>query len=671
MKWGIYMENFKIKNREWNSKIFATPKIPRGKNGMFDTINLILTAVKNKVPMTENLKIEDTTANSNLEHLCIQLRPIGLVKHNYGVWDLTPEAEEYLNRKDKLFLAEIFCANVKFFAEIINILKDEKTSKELYDIAINNYKLGWKTKSDINSRLTWLKEFELIDYNDYKLTYKLNEKGVGFLTKIKFVKPEELCFGLDKTTQIEDIEITSFGEGILENLKEKLDKRKESIGYIPANISEFKNTISEYTQLMYNCIDVKDVYDFSEKTYNISKSSTSAFMSTLVNMDFIDHKSRYLVQSSKNALNWSENKSSIDLLCWLHSKFLFFFEILQELDNKSLNKKELSSIAQRYYGFSIENIDEIRKRLKMLITNDLIMEDSVNTYTITNKGKLLLNKVVVQERKIDNQTKDVEKLLPKRDIEELINELRIASKYSVNPNRFEKVLRDVFEFLGFEAIWLGGAGKTDVLLKTHTTKKFSYIVAIDAKSTGSGNVTENLIDFDTIKEHKQKHAANYNVIIGTDFQGERLIERAKEHNVLLLDIDKLETIIRDSKEIPLNFNSYKKLFEQNGIANIDVLDVEKEKVKKQGILMQAIMDCLIEESDDEFTEGILTQKDIYRSLRNLEELKNVSPNEIQQMLEFLSSPLVGCISGSKDGYFAIESLNNISKKFEYYSNACK
>ena len=671
MKWGIYMENFKIKNREWNSKIFATPKIPRGKNGMFDTINLILTAVKNKVPMTENLKIEDTTANSNLEHLCIQLRPIGLVKHNYGVWDLTPEAEEYLNRKDKLFLAEIFCANVKFFAEIINILKDEKTSKELYDIAINNYKLGWKTKSDINSRLTWLKEFELIDYNDYKLTYKLNEKGVGFLTKIKFVKPEELCFGLDKTTQIEDIEITSFGEGILENLKEKLDKRKESIGYIPANISEFKNTISEYIQLMYNCIDVKDVYDFSEKTYNISKSSTSAFMSTLVNMDFIDHKSRYLVQSSKNALNWSENKSSIDLLCWLHSKFLFFFEILQELDNKSLNKKELSSIAQRYYGFSIENIDEIRKRLKMLITNDLIMEDSVNTYTITNKGKLLLNKVVVQERKIDNQTKDVEKLLPKRDIEELINELRIASKYSVNPNRFEKVLRDVFEFLGFEAIWLGGAGKTDVLLKTHTTKKFSYIVAIDAKSTGSGNVTENLIDFDTIKEHKQKHAANYNVIIGTDFQGERLIERAKEHNVLLLDIDKLETIIRDSKEIPLNFNSYKKLFEQNGIANIDVLDVEKEKVKKQGILMQAIMDCLIEESDDEFTEGILTQKDIYRSLRNLEELKNVSPNEIQQMLEFLSSPLVGCISGSKDGYFAIESLNNISKKFEYYSNACK
>lgn len=665
------MGNFEIVYREWNSKIFATPKVPRGKNGMIDTIDLILNAVKNKNSMSENLKIEDTTANSNLEYLCIQLRPIGLVKHNYGVWELTAEAEEYLKRKDKLFLAEIFCANVKFFAEMINILNEEKTSKELYDIAINNYRLGWKTKSDINSRLTWLKEFELIGWNDYKLTYKLNEKGLNFLTKIKFIKPEELCFGLDKTTQIEDIEITSFGEKILENLKEKLDKRKESIGYIPGNISEFKNTISEYIQLMYNCVDVKDVYDFSEKTYNISKSSTGAFISTLVNMDFIDHKSRSIVQSSKNALNWNENKSSIDLLCWLHSKFLFFFEILQELENNSLSNKELTSIAKRYYGFSIENIDEIRKRIKMLITNDLIMEDSVNTYTITNKGKLLLNKVIIQKRNTSRQIDDVEELIKKNDIEELINEFRIASRDSANPNRFEKVLRDVFEFLGFEAILLGGSGKTDVLLKTHTTKKFSYVVAIDAKSTASGNVTENLIDFDTIKEHKQKHSADYNVIIGANFQGERLIERAKEHKVLLLDIDKLETIIRESKEIPLNFDSYKKLFEQNGIANIDVLDEDKEKVRKQGILMQAIMDCLIEESDDEFTEGILTERDIYRSLRNLEKLKNVTPSEIQQMLEFLSSPLIGCISRSKDGYFAIESLNNISKKFEYYSNACK
>ena len=659
--------------REWNSKVFATPKVPRGKKGMIETINLILEAVRDKIPMTTKIDIEETSANSNLEYLCIQLRPIGLLKQNYGVWELTKEAEEYLKNKNKLYLAEIFCANIKFFAEMLYSLKEEKTSKELYDIAIDKYKLGWKTKSDINSRLIWLREFGLIDYNDYKLTYKINEEGLEFQKNIKFVKSEELKFGEDKTNQIEDIEITEFGEKVLNNSKDYLEERRESIGYIPGNISNFINTICEYIQLLYNHIDIKDVYDFSEKTFNIAKSSINHFLSTLTNLGFVDHKSRYIIKASEEALKWYERKNPIDLLCWIHSRCLFFFEILEELQEKSLTNKELAVIAKTSYGFSNENVDEIRKRIKMLITYDLIMEDSINKYTITNKGRILLKKVPIQKKILHKLAEKIKENKEENgnNIEEILNELRITSRDSANPNRFEKVLRDVFELLGFESTWLGGAGKTDVLLKTHTTQKFSYIVAVDAKSTASGNVTENLIDFDTIKEHKKKHTSDYNVIVGTNFQGERLIERAKEHKVLLLDVDKLEAIVRDSIEIPLKFDSYRKLFEQTGIANINVLDEDRENIRRQGLLMQAIMDCLIEESDDAFTEGILTERDIYRSLRNIEELKNINPSEIQLMLEFLSSPLIGCVAHSKEGYYAIESLNNISKKLEFYSKACK
>lgn len=586
---------------------------------------------------------------------------------------LTEEAEEYLKNKNKLYLAEIFCANVKFFAEMIHFLKKARTSKELYDIAINNYKLAWKTKSDINSRLVWLREFELVDYNDYSLTYMLNQKGIDFEKSIKYIKSEELWFGEDRTLQIEDVEITDFGKTTMDSVKDELENRKESIGYIPGNISEFVNTISEYVQLLYNCIDIKEVYDFSEKTFNISKSSAGAFLSTLSNMGFVEHKSRYLIKASERALEWCERNSPIDLMCCMHSKFLFFFEILQELNEKSLTNKELASIAKVWYGFANENIDEIRKRIKMLITYDLIMEDSVNTYTITKKGKILLQKIPIQKRVIDENDGGMEKNigLKEKSIEEILNELRNSARDSSNPSRFEKSLRGVFELLGFESIWLGGAGKTDVLLKTHTTHKFSYTIAVDAKSTASGSVTENLIDFDTINEHKKKHSADYNVIVGASFQGERLVDRAKEHGVLLLDVNKLESIIKDNMRIPLSFDSYKKLFEQTGIANINILNKDREKIKKQGLLMQAIMDCLIEESDDEFTEGILTERDIYRSLRNIEEFKSVNPSEIQLMLEFLASPLIGCVSHSKEGYYAIESLNNISKKFKFYSKACK
>lgn len=659
--------------REWNAKVFATPKLPRGNNGMIYTLNLVLNAVKNRLPINTNLEIEDSSANCNLEYLCVQLRPIGLVKQMHGVWELTKEAELYLNSSDPQYLAKIFCANIKFFPELIHYLKEEMNSKDLYNIAINDYKLAWGTRSEINSRLKWLREFELIEYNDYKMTYKLNEKGIEFEKNIEYTKAEEICFCEDNTKQDSEIDITEFGTNILSSSNEELKDRNENIGYIPGNISNILYTFSEYIQLTYNAIDIKYIVDFSRKTFNIADSSTRHFIVTLTNMQFIEHKSRSIIKASDIALKWNEKKNPIDLLCWMHNKFLFFFEILKELDGTSLTNKQLATIAKMSYGFSKENIDEIRKRIKILLINNLIMEDSINTYTITKKGKLLLQKVTIQEKSQRENCENIEK--NKRQIinttDAMLTEMRFSSRDSSNPNRFEKALKEVFELLGFESILLGGSGKTDILLKTHTTPKFSYTVAVEAKSTALGNVTESVIDFDTIKEHKKKHSADYNVIVGPSFHGNRVIERAKEHDVLLLNIDDLEYIVIQNNKVPLNFNTYRKLFNQTGIADITVLDKDRDIVEKNGILIQAIMDCLIEESDDEFTEGILTERDIYRSLRNSNKIKDLNPNEIQLMLEFLASPLIGCVAHSKDGYYAIESLKNISKKLEFYSRSCK
>lgn len=668
-------KNIEIKNREWNSKVFSTPKIPRGPKGMIDTINIILQAVEDKLPINTNLKIEDSSANSNLNYLCIQLRPIGLLKQNYGVWELSDIAKNYLKNKDKYFLAQIFCANIKFFAEAIQNLKEEKTSNQLYDIAINEYKLSWKTKSDINARLTWLKEFGLIDYNDYKLTYVLNENGIEFAKNIQYTNPKEIKVGIDNTLEIEELNITSFGEKLFKPTNEELENRKENIGYIPGNIDNFCNTISEYIQLTANYIDVKDVYKFSKENYGIATSSVGSFITTLTAMNFVEHKSRYIMKASKEAIKWNENKNTLDLLCWINKKFIFVFEILFELNNRSLTNRELVSIAKVYYGYKNATIDEIHKRIKMLLINDLIMEDSLNTHIITNKGKLLLDKVLIQQRKestlyVEQENGQVTEH-KKSIVEDKILEMRMASRDSSNPSRFEKALRDIFEILGFNAKWVGGAGKTDILLKTHTTPKFSYVVAVDAKSTASGSVTENLIDFDTIREHKRKHEADYNLIIGASFQGERLIERAKEHNVLLLGIDDLEQIVRKNQNIPLSFDSYKKLFSQKGIANIEVLNQDREEINKRGLLMQSIMDCLIDESDDKYTGGILTERDLYRTLRTSEKLRYITPDEIHVMLDFLSSPLIGCVGHTKEGYYAIESLSNISKRLKFYSISCK
>lgn len=44
--------------------------------------------------------------------------------------------------------------------------------------------------------------------------------------------------------------------------------------------------------------------------------------------------------------------------------------------------------------------------------------------------------------------------------------------------------------------------------------------------------------------------------------------------------------------------------------------------------------------------------------------------EIEAMLGFLASPLIGCVGHNKDGYFALGSLVDAANKFKFYNQAC-
>lgn len=47
--------------------------------------------------------------------------------------------------------------------------------------------------------------------------------------------------------------------------------------------------------------------------------------------------------------------------------------------------------------------------------------------------------------------------------EDLLTELKLASRDSANPTRLEKACGKAFAELGFDAQWLGGSGETDVI----------------------------------------------------------------------------------------------------------------------------------------------------------------------------------------------------------------
>ncbi|MFD1361811.1 hypothetical protein [Lentibacillus salinarum] len=45
-------------------------------------------------------------------------------------------------------------------------------------------------------------------------------------------------------------------------------------------------------------------------------------------------------------------------------------------------------------------------------------------------------------------------------------------------------------------------------------------------------------------------------------------------------------------------------------------------------------------------------------------------DEIAEMLQFLSSPLVGCVGRSKEVFYALGTLSDAMNKFNFYAQSC-
>lgn len=659
------------KAREWNAKVFSLPKIPRGEEGQTVALRRILQSIIDKVPYNTRIEFEGSTSRSTLDQLCVWLRPVGLIYKDGGAWKVSTEGKRWLDTEDDLYLTALFCANVRFIAELLVRLNEPKKISELLQIATEEYNLNWKTTSEINNRLMWLRQLDLVQFTDYLLTYSLTEKGKTFAENIFYVKPDEIIISPDQTANEIEIPISNWALEICQLSQAELENRKPSIGYIISNVSEVCGTIAEYIQLMYTAIDQDSIISYSQKTYNVAVSSAKYFISTLITLGMIQRTTKTLYEATDLGRKWLTTKSQLDLVCCLQIKVRFIFEMLIELEKSSLSVKKLAAIAKVSYGFETEKIDEIRKRVTIMRGALLIQEDGPELYCLTERGKKMLKLIIVQQKHNEVLRDEYKDKNCNLVIDGQLIELRLASRDSANPNRFEKAIQCAFSLLGFKAEWLGGSGKTDVLLHAPSVPKYSYIVIVDAKSTQSGNVTEGQINFDTLKEHKRLHSADYVVVVGCSFQGERLVKWAIEHKVVLVDIDSLEKIIRLHNEIPLQSEAYRKIFSHPGIIDISVIEEDRQKIKRYGLLVQAVMYCLAEESSDPVTQGFLQDKDIYRTLRSNKQFHTPPTlEEISAMLDFLASPLIGCIAHTKDGYYALGALSDAANKFKFYAKAC-
>lgn len=518
----IPIEDYSM-NKDWNDKINSIPSIPGGKDKLLENLRFLLLEIKQSDEFNKVPNIEDSNSKSTLNDLCVhQFSPMKFVSRNKdGKWVLGREAEIWLESEDDLFLAAYYCAHVKFFSEILFYLDSPKTSRELFNIAVNDYDLSWKIVTTINNRLIWLRQFGLIDFQEFSLLYSITEKGKSFLKTVHPVMPDSILQGNDETESENDFVID---EPYLSFYKDNSTSvRKVGFGYLPGKFHE----IDKNLLLFLNNIDLDNhidgINDFTLKTYGIKDSSTRSALNTVSSFGFIVRKTNTTYELTDLGNIWRNNASIVNLLPLFQLRYLFFFELLVETNDNPISAKELAALARITYGFDKESVFQINDRISILKQAKLLMNVSAEKYILTHRGKIFLEKYGTLFNLELKENKNEQK--PNNGLD-IITELRLASKDSFNPNRFEKAVRDYFTSLGFSAEWLGGSGNTDVLLKSNSAPSDSYIVTVDAKSTSSNLVSDSLVDFDTLHEHQKKHGSDYIAIVGRGFN-ERLIKRKR------------------------------------------------------------------------------------------------------------------------------------------------
>lgn len=666
------MDNKIQMKRSWYSKVDAMPNIPRSKDGFIESVKIILRALDDNMPITTIINIPGSDSKNKLEDYLIRLRPMGFVYNSNLNWKLSKESRIWLETGSIEFIGLMLNNSIKFFSEILFILTQKSNSqiKDIRIIADKEYLLSWKTKDQISSRLRWLRDLNFIKYNELSYEYSITQDGEDFLNKYGYEKSEEIRIIIDNTEDEEYLDASEWSKDLFMKHLEDTQK-KNSIGYVPGQKSEIYDVVIGYLQQIGQSMTTEYILEYSRSNFKISSNSLRHFLGTLNYLELVERVSKESYQVTDLGLNLLKTSSQIDFVLLIASKYTFVSELLLLLEKNVMTAKELAIEAKINYGFPNDKTSYISKRLHILENAKFIKEISKRKYELTKRGTNFCNDYrgffdidYLNDKKTKTYDSD------KKSSISILSELRASSMDSTNPNNFEKVIQKAFEILGFKSYWLGGSGKTDVLIEAPTSPNFSYKVAIDAKSNYSGSVTEGLVNFDTVNEHKKKHNANFSMIIGYNFQGERLIRRAEEHKIALCTVDDLENLIKMHYEVPLKSNSYKKIFEQCGLINIGSLKEDREKIVREGNLLKDTMKTLYNLVDDPEFNGIVNAQIVYAMLK-MEGTYNptASVNEIRDTLEFLSSPIIGCVGKNKDGYYALGSLEDASKTFEFLLKA--
>lgn len=394
-------------------------------------------------------------------------------------------------------------------------------------------------------------------------------------------------------------------------------------------------------------------------------------------IDFLERASLLTAEANRVELSahgtyWLAERDMAYLVGLLHSRLRLVGELLEMLTDPTTPDR-LLELANERYGMGWNSRAQIDRRRGWLQSAGAVETDDEGRLVLTDLGRSLRERLDIEPPREEEAGEETDEPSERKRSEPpsagdatgggprgtesgpIIEELEDAASDSANPDRFEKAVTEAFSFLGFDASWMGGSGKTDVLLVAELGPEDGYRVIVDCKTTGRGSVPDAQIDWMTLEDHREAHNAEFVALVGPRFTGSRVRERARQTDVSLVDVETLGSLVRQHAAVPLGLDDYRSLFddrdEEEAAAEIGEAAEEVDRVLK--LSAQAVR--LIER--EEGTEGPLSARDLYWLLRDYsDDLGDYTEEEIQRILQALASPGLGVLREVEGRFGSLGSL---------------
>ena len=437
------------------------------------------------------------------------------------------------------------------------------------------------------------------------------------------------------------------------------EQRAKAANPLPGGYSGYLDALRKIcVRVEQSTASFEELVDWMCGEFGISETSCRTRLAFLETAGLIC-RGDGIVSLEEPARSWLERRENDLLISVIHSRVRFVGEMLEEL-REPKSAERLRQVAAGY-GLDWERQTQINNRRGWLVSAKLIAGSS-QSLKLTAAGQGLLSQLEIhkptdligtkageestQEAPTEGP-KDLSRLPSGSRAEQLSAEILAASTDSADPSRFERAVRDGFRSMGFVAEHLGGPGKTDVLLTAPLGKEASYRVAVDAKTTGTGSLGDNQVDWETLKEHREQHRARYSLLVAPAPTGKRLMDRARKSSVGVLSAEQLAYLCRGHAHAPLSLVDYEQLFATPGEIDPAVVDERAEHLVRLRKLASAVCRQLPDKTN---RFGRMSARDMQLLLG--EDAEGISEQEIKDLLDMLSHPLVGavyCFSGDQDG----------------------